>query len=204
MPIGPGQKSALLEAFRSAVSLIPEDLRSGFVLIGGTSLLSVGSERPTEDVDCAVTGPALHAFVAAATHDHRFRKGPMENWVYVASSGINVPLEFLAQGGGFVPIITAARQITASGGVRAGLGELAVMKAKTWLVRDELSDMDDFKFLLTKMMETGEGFGVLQSAGDDEIGDVEALTLVGEEVGGVLESFILKQVERQKSVPLGS
>lgn len=195
--IGPGQKAALLEAFRSAVTLVPEDLRNGFVLIGGTALISLGHDRITEDVDFAVTAPALHAFFAAATHDSRFSKGSTENWEYTASNGIIVPYEFLAQGGGFVPIIRGASQVIAGGGgLRAGLGELAVMKARAWLARDRPADLQDFRFLLTKMREIGEGFGVLQPAdSDEEAGDVEALMSAGEDVGGPLESLLLRMLE---------
>lgn len=41
------------------------------------------------------------------------------------------------QGGGFAPVIRAATEITAGGGMRVGVGELAIMKARTWLARDE-------------------------------------------------------------------
>ena len=92
------------------------------ILIDGTSLLSLGGTSKTEDVDVAVTGPALHDFYAAAANDPRFQKGTMEAWEYTPSSGIIVPFEFLAQGTGFVPVIRAAREITGGGGKRAGLG----------------------------------------------------------------------------------
>ncbi|KAA6410348.1 MAG: hypothetical protein FRX48_05769 [Lasallia pustulata] len=95
----------------------------------------------------------------------------MEAWEYTASSGIIVPFEFLAQGAGFVPLIRAAREITAGGGKRAGLGELAIMKARTWLARDEQKGLHDFKFLLTKMEEMGEDFPVLAPEDGEEMGD---------------------------------
>ena len=121
--IGPGQKAAFLEAFRAAVSILRVNLRDGLILIGGTSLLSLGGTSKTEDVDVAATGPALHEFyAAAAANDPRFQKGTMEAWEYTASSGIVVPFEFLAQDTGFVPVIRAAREITGGGGKRAGLG----------------------------------------------------------------------------------
>jgi hypothetical protein len=192
--IGAGQKAALLEAFQAAVALLPQDLRNGLILVGGTSLLSIGGTRKTEDVDVAATTSALHAFYAAALHDPRFKKGAIENWEYTSSSGIIVPFEFLAQGGGFVPVIKAAREIVAGGGMRAGLGELAIMKARTWLARDEKDDLDDFKFLLTKMEEMGESFGELLLGDREEMGDQEALTTVGEHVGSVHEALLLKML----------
>lgn len=192
--IGPGHKAALLEAFRAAVTLLPPNLRNEFVLIGGTSLLSLGGDRKTDDVDIAVTAPALHAFYTAAAHDARFRKGPTADWEYTSSSGIVVPLEFLTQGGGFAPIVRAAREILGGGGMRAGMGELAIMKAKTWLMRDERDDLDDFKFLLTKMRESGESFGELQPGDSEEIGDEEALVSAAEDVGGPLEAMLLNML----------
>jgi hypothetical protein len=192
--IGAGQKAALLEAFHAAVALLPRNLRNGLILVGGASLLSVGGTRKTEDVDVAVTAPALHAFYAAALHDPRFKKGAMDAWEYTSSSGISVPFEFLSQGGGFVPIIRAAREIIPGGGMRAGLGELAIMKARTWLARDEKNDLEDFKFLLMKMGEMEESFGVLLPGDGEEIGDLEALTTAGEDVGGAHEALLLKML----------
>jgi hypothetical protein len=173
-----GQKAALLEAFCAAVALLPQNLRNGLILVGGASLLSLGGTRKTEDVDIAATAPALHAFYAAALHDPRFKKGAMDTWEYTSSSGISVPFKFLSQGGGYVPVIRAAREIIAgAGGMRAGLGELAIMKARTWLARDEEKDLEDFKFLLTTMGEMEESFGVLLPGNGEEMGDLEALTM---------------------------
>lgn len=185
----------MLEAFRAAVALLPQNLRNGLVLVGGVSLLSLGGTRKTEDVDIAATAPALHAFYAAALHDPRFEKGAMNTWEYTSSSGIIVPFEFLLQGGGFVPAIRAAREIVAGGGMRAGLGELAIMKARTWLARDDEKDLEDFKFLLTKMEEMGEIFGVLLLGDGGEMGNLEALTTAGEDVGGAYEALLLKMLE---------
>lgn len=183
--IGAGQKAALLEAFHSAAALMPENLRQDFVLVGGTSLLSLGGNRKTEDVDIAVTVPSLHAFFAAAANDSRFKKGSMDNWEYTSTDEIIVPFEFLIQGGGFAPVIRAAKEVDSGGGggggVRAGLGELALMKARSWLGRDDDKDLEDFKFLLAKMDEAGVSFGeMLLLPGDEEdMGNVEALTAAG-------------------------
>lgn len=186
--IGPGHKAALLEAFHAAVALLPPNLRNGLVLVGGTSLLSLGGNRKTRDVDFAVTAPALHAFYAAADNDPRFRKDNMETWEYRSASGIIVPFEFLSQGGGFAPIIREAKAVGSGGGMRAGLGELAIMKARTWLGRDDDKDLEDFKFLLVKMGDAGESFrGMELAAGDgEEMGDLEALKTAGEDVGAAM------------------
>lgn len=114
--IGTGQKTALLEAFAAAVALLLQSLQSGLVLVGGTSLLSLGGNRSTEDVDIAVTAPAIHAFFAAAIHDSQFMKDSMDTWEYTASNCIIFPSEFLSQGGGFVPVITVAKEIVAGVG----------------------------------------------------------------------------------------
>jgi Nucleotidyl transferase AbiEii toxin, Type IV TA system len=55
--IGAGQKAALFETFSAAVALLPQNLRNGLILVGGTSLLYLGSDRKTEDVDIAITAP---------------------------------------------------------------------------------------------------------------------------------------------------
>jgi hypothetical protein len=192
--IGSGQKAALLEAFHAAVALLPQNLRRDFILIGGTSLLTIGSTRETRDIDVAVTGPSLHAFFAVAARDPRFKKGIMDDWEYTSNNDIIVPIEFLAQGGGFAPVIRQAREIVAGGGMRAGLGELAIMKAKAWVQRDEKKDLDDFKFLLTKMEELGESFGVLELGDEVDMGDQEILTTAGRDVGGAHEAMLLKML----------
>lgn len=192
--IGASQKAALLEAFCAAVALLPQNLRNDHILVGGASLLSVGGTRKTEDVDVATTTPALHAFYAAALHDPRFKKGAMDTWEYTSSNGISIPFEFLLQGGGFVPVIKAAREITAGGGMRAGLGELAIMKARTWLARDEVKDLEDFKFLITKMEEMEESFEVLLPGDGEGMGDLEALTAAGEDIGGAHEARLLRML----------
>ena len=192
--IGPGLKAALLEAFSAAVALLPPNLRSGMILVGGTSLLSVGGDRKTEDVDVAVTIEALHAFFAAASQDPRFQKVGVDTWEYTSSNEITVPFEFLDQGGGFVPVIKAAREIAAGGPMRAGLGELAIMKARTSLDREEVKDMEDFKFLINKMEETGETFGELLPGEEGEMGDRETLTTVSEEAGGAYEARVLNML----------
>ena len=94
--IGAGQKTALLEAFHAAVALLPQTLQNGLVLVGGVSLLSLGGNRKTEDVDIAVTAPALHAFYTAAILDARFKKGGMDTWEYTSGNGIIVPIELLS------------------------------------------------------------------------------------------------------------
>ncbi len=148
----------MLEGFRAVVALLPQNLRNDMILIGGASVVSLGSNRKTKDVDIVVTVLALHAFYAVALHDPRFKKGPIEDWEYTSSSGIIVPFEFLVQGGGFMPVIRAAREILGGGGMVAGLGELAIMKARMWLARDDDKDLEDFEFLLIKMEESGESF----------------------------------------------
>jgi hypothetical protein len=68
------------------------------------------------------------------------------------------------------------------------------MKARTWLARDEKNDLEGFKFLLTKMGEMEESFGVLLPGDGEEMGDLEALTTAGEELGGANEALLLKML----------
>jgi len=160
-PIGAGQKAALLEAYAATVSLLPPNLQAEFPVVGGTSLLIVGSNRRTEDVDFAVSAAALHAFTEAASNDPRFSEGAVADWTYTCQgTGINdvtVSLEFLQMDGGFAPNIRVVKPVV-GGGYRAGLGELARMKANTYMSRGGARDLEDFVFLLEKMEGTAEGF----------------------------------------------
>ena len=68
------------------------------------------------------------------------------------------------------------------------------MKARSWLERDDDKDLEDFKFLLTKMDKAGEGFGeMLLLPGDEEdVGDVEALTAAGKVAGACYGALLQK------------
>ncbi|KAI9826018.1 MAG: hypothetical protein M1826_006816 [Phylliscum demangeonii] len=101
---GENHKSALLEAFMAAVQLVPKEMRSGFLLLGGTCLIALGSDRETEDVDIGVSAQALQAFMTAAKVDRRFSVGPTQAWTYTCQAAITVNicvrLQFLTLGGG--------------------------------------------------------------------------------------------------------
>ncbi|MCJ1249906.1 hypothetical protein MMC30_007132 [Trapelia coarctata] len=194
-PIGKGQKAALLEAYAAAVLLLPSSLRAEFPVIGGTSLLIVGGDRKTEDVDFAVSTAALSAFVEAATNDPRFSEGAVADWTYTCQgeglADVTVPLEFLQMDGGFAPKIKVVKRVV-GGGFRAGLGELAKMKANTYMARDGEQDLEDFGFLLKKMDETAEGFeGV-----DLEEEDLESMKATATDCGGKHSDLLKKLLEK--------
>ena len=118
----------------------------------------------------------------------------MDTWEYIASNSIIVPFKFLSQGRGFLPVITAVKKIMAGGGVRAGLGKLAIIKARTWLARDDKKNLEDFRFLITKLHKLGEGFGSIVLAVEDkeEIEDLETLKIVGEDTGDCHKALLLE------------
>lgn len=88
-----------------------------------------------------------------------------------------IPLEFIIQGGPFMPIIQEVKEFGSNGGVRAELGELALMKAKTVAGRGEDKDEEDFRFLIEKMQEEGKDFKhmVLAPADGEEFADAQTL-----------------------------
>ncbi|KAI9858148.1 MAG: hypothetical protein M1813_007797 [Trichoglossum hirsutum] len=191
--IGPGLRAALLEAFTAAVELLPPALQERFVLIGGTSMLTLGGSRQTEDVDIAVTAETLNAFQEGAALDPRFSQDSILSWTYTSNtpeaSGICVALEFLEMGGGFVPEIRAARP-TGLGGYRAGLAELVLMKAQALHSRELEGDRDDLRFLLGKMEASDENFqGVVM---DDEDEDIlkDAVASLGGRYSVLLEALL--------------
>lgn len=169
-PIGQGQLDALVEAYHAVISVLPSDLRKEFPLIGGASLLFIGGTRNTEDLDFAVSTNALHAFTIAAALDNRFTTDGKGTWTYHCTAAhildLNVSLEFLSMGGGFVSKINV--MVPIGDGFRASMGELAKMKAITYDERGERKDLVDFWFLIQKMEETGEGFGGVV-LGEDEV-----------------------------------
>ena len=158
--IGPGQKAALLEGYHATISLLPTSIRTEFLLIGGASLLILGSKRKTEDIDFAVTTAGLFAFEQAICNDSRFSKGSVGEYIYSyigkGIEEIKVSIEFLQMGGGFAPNIKVVKP--AGEGFRAGMGELVRMKGNAYMARGLDKDLEDFCFLLKKMEETGESF----------------------------------------------
>lgn len=196
--IGSVAKAALFEAYAAAVQLLPFDLRGDFVLIGGTSMLVLGGDRKTDDVDIVATPESLNAFEEAAATDARFAQDAVSTWYYACTApdttGILVQLEFLAMGGGHAPMIRAARP--ALGGFRAGLGELALMKAITLDSRGEQKDIRDLRFVLEKMEESDESFASVEM----EAEDLEILKAGVAELGGrypvLLESLLRRGATR--------
>lgn len=161
MPIiGRSQKAALLEAYAVTISLLPPPLRAEFLIIGGTSLVMLGSTRNTQDIDFAVSAMALNAFEQAACQDNRFAKGHVADWTYTCqeegTKDLVVPLEFLQMGGGFAPVIKVVKP--ADGGFRPSMGELARMKAYAYMARSEESDLEDLRFLLSKSGRQARNF----------------------------------------------
>ncbi|KAI9773523.1 MAG: hypothetical protein M1839_002059 [Geoglossum umbratile] len=192
--IGPGEKTLLLETFATATSLLPAELREKFVLVGGASMLVLGGDRKTEDVDIVVTAEALHAFEEAAALNPRFRKSVVQSWTYTSTTpeieGLCATIEFLGMGGGFAPEIRAARP--ALGGFRAGLAELILMKAQAQDARDEYRDYVDICFLLDKMEVSEESFQGI--AMEDE--DLEILKDVVGGLGGRYPALLSSLLQR--------
>ena len=118
--------------------------------LGETALVIHGKNRSTDDVDFAITAESLSEFEIAAEDDHRFKNGSDGAWYYCCSGagieGISVKLEFLAIGGEFVPKIRSTKKIGASGACVASLGDLAVLKAYTYLDRMDDKDIKDLVF----------------------------------------------------------
>jgi hypothetical protein len=191
--VGSNAKAALFEAFAAAAELLHPALRRQFVLIGGTSMLVLGSTRKTEDVDIAVTAEALYEFEKAAAPDSRFSQDAMLIWTYTGSTpetrGILVGFEFLAMGGIFVPEIRAVRP--ALGGFRAGLAELALMKAYALDSRDEPRDRHDLGFLLEKMETSEETFRDVEVKDEDLKILKDMVASLGGRYSVLLESLLL-------------
>lgn len=193
--IGQGEKAALLEGFAAAAQLLPPASRKDFVLIGGTSMLTLGGTRWTEDVDVIVTGQSLNTFEEAAAGDPRFSKDAMATWTYAGSTpetrDICVWFEFLGMGDGFAPVIRVARP--ALGGFRAGLGELALMKARALENRGEDKDRTDLRFVLEKMEHSDESFAGVEMDADD----LEILHAGVAELGGRYSILLNNQLRRR-------
>ncbi|KAI9807965.1 MAG: hypothetical protein M1825_005272 [Sarcosagium campestre] len=188
--IGEGAKAALLETWTAAAQLVPANLKEEFILVGGTSMLVLGGTRATEDVDIAITGRSLDAFEKAALSNAKFKKGNMLDWVY-ETGPLCIKLEFLALGSEFVPKIRMLQP--AMNGYRAGLADLALMKAHAARSRGEIYDLEDLEFILGKMAEGDENFQGFEM--DDE--DVRLLSQAAEEIGGPCVDLLKTLITRR-------
>ncbi|KAF2083399.1 hypothetical protein K490DRAFT_69859 [Saccharata proteae CBS 121410] len=70
--ITPSLHAAILSAFQAAATLLPNNLRPQFVLVGGAALLHYGGTRPTEDIDIVGSAEAHWEFLEAARRDAHF------------------------------------------------------------------------------------------------------------------------------------
>ena len=184
--------AVLFEAYISAIKLLPQTLKNRFVLIGGTSMLALGSMRKTADVDVAITAESLNAFQEAAAKDSHFSVDAMRTWSYTSPTlDICVQFEFLAMNGGFIHTIRAQRPFR--DGFRAGLGELAIMKANAFESREEDNDMKDFIFVLDLLENnTSENFRGIDIDEDDRYALTSAAIKQGGKYPRLLESLLLR------------
>ena len=189
-----GLRRALQEAVEAITQLVAAELRAQMPVVGGAALLLLGGTRRTNDVDFAVTTASLASFEASAATDARFVKGSVADWTYVCRGAgiedLNVPIEFLLMGGGFVPVIRHVVPLVH--GFRAAVGELARMKANAWAARESDQDLHDFAFLLACMDASGEAFADVALDADDN----EDMTLTAEACGGSVPGLLRKWLGR--------
>jgi hypothetical protein len=84
---------------------------------------------------------------------------------------------------GFVPHWRAPRS-------SGSAGELALMKAWTWIGRDEDKDVQVFKFLITKMEENRVSFGLPQPADAEKMEDPKVLLAARKKAGAAHEALL--------------
>ncbi|KAI9682201.1 MAG: hypothetical protein M1817_000255 [Caeruleum heppii] len=189
-PTNPGAKDVLLEAYAAAAALLSPQLRREFVLVGGAAIVALGGDRATEEVEVAVMSSALHDFKKAARRPD-FKEDEYHNWYYIGktdqTAGIEVRIDFLEMGSDFTPSIIAEQPIV--GGFRAGLGELALMKARAWLSEKKEKDRNDFQLILSKMEMGTETFRDIEIGPDDLEHLRRTARAIGDRTPAVLEAL---------------
>lgn len=195
MPIGAGKAAAYLEAFSAAANFLDPDngkdanLKGDFVAVGGIALLALGNTRDIADVDVAIVPVALELFETKAKADERFKNLSDGSWVFYSTKDIEVPFDFLRIGDEFVPSIGPLKAMGT--GFRACLGELALMKAVKYHNMEENKDLADFRFILTKMDSTYEGFQAVEGL---TVANVKILAACAEQTGqtAILRDYLAK------------
>ncbi|KAI9652976.1 MAG: hypothetical protein M1831_006305 [Alyxoria varia] len=107
LALAPTMASLLSDAFVAASSLLPLELRRGFVLVGGAALVRWGRQRHTSDLDLACSEQALVAFAVAARAESRFSESSDAQFWYAAAdepaAGLCVSVDLMVIGDETVP-----------------------------------------------------------------------------------------------------
>ncbi|OBT70637.1 hypothetical protein VF21_10343 [Pseudogymnoascus sp. 05NY08] len=152
--ISPVEKAALVECFQEATRLVPPELRPQFILIGGAGSIFHSSSRWTEDVDIVASPAAIDHFRGAVLDGARnFRIDPFEMIEFDSRQGFPVKMELLELGGSFVESI--ATSVPFPEGLVASVVDLFLLRAVTVADRGNIRDVEDFKWLLEQVYETG-------------------------------------------------
>ncbi|KAJ4356696.1 uncharacterized protein N0V89_004732 [Didymosphaeria variabile] len=147
--ISPQMEAALLECFLSATRLLPLELRSSFILIGGAATVFHNRKRFTQDVDVAASPEAivhLHSAISSGTTQFKVNADPSQTIEFDSRQDILVHLELLQIGGGFVDSIAAYEPF--HDGFIASRADLLKLRGVTVADRGSDTDWADFMFLL--------------------------------------------------------
>ncbi|KAG0633814.1 hypothetical protein HOY80DRAFT_1141135 [Tuber brumale] len=162
-------RAAVIEAARAVWGLIGARYMGDFAVVGGAALLLHGATIRTRDIDFGITARSMDAFARAAAVDSRFSQHPL-GWEYNSTFGINVGIDFVEIGGGYLHQLQAycldeTLQV-------ASLVDLALAKGIAWVDRGYRKDLDGLQFVVGVMVRKEQNFRRLGGDERELLGEI--------------------------------
>ncbi|KAL9109255.1 MAG: hypothetical protein Q9227_006010 [Pyrenula ochraceoflavens] len=185
VPIAAPLLGALIECFRATTRLVRPELRRQLVLVGGVASIAHSSNFKTEDVDVAAPSSLLIDIWKGISSGgaHSFSLEPDGRIAFDAPQGFIVHLDLIEIGEGCIELVNAAEPFHE--GSVASMSELLRLRAVTVVDRGSDGDVDDFRWLLSRVAESGQ---LLPGYGKD---DLEWVMKAGECGLGRLDRLVL-------------
>lgn len=184
VPIAAPLLGALIECFRAATRLVRHELRRQLVLVGSAASIAHSSIFKTEDVDVAAPSSLLiDIWKGVQSGAHNFGLELDGKIAFDAPQGFIVRLDLIEIGEGCIESIHATEPFYE--GSVASMSELLRLRAVTVVDRGSDGDVDDFRWLLSRAVESGQ---ILPGYGK---GDLECVLQAGEFSLGRLDRLVL-------------
>lgn len=193
-------RGALIECFRATTRLVRPELRRQVVLVGGAASIAHSSVFKTEDVDVAAPPSVLiqiwEAVSAGALNFSHESDGKI---AFDAPQGFRVRIDLIQIGDGCIERIHVAEPFYE--GSVASKSDLLRLRAVTVVDRGSDGEVDDFRWLLSRVASEGQVLPVLDEdeleyvskAGDSCLGRLDRLVLgavLGANNSGIAYHFI--------------
>ena len=148
-------RGALFECFQAATRLVRPEQRHQLVLVGGAASIAHSSEFYSEDVDVAAPPSVLiQIWEGVQNGAQNFTFESDGKIVFDAPQGFRVHLDIIEIGSGCIEQIHVTEPFFE--GAVASRSDLLRLRAVTVVDRGSDREMDDFRWLLSEVVRTGQ------------------------------------------------